>query len=221
MHPFINSPNGTTCATPIIKEVGRVHEGIAMNGMTHIHQSDDFVLISDSLVGGVWKVHIKTGKHELVIKDASMDGPANETDFSAYGINGLRVKNNVLFYCNSGAQTFWKMPLHANATTAGPASLITSDIACDDFAIDDHDNAYVASPRNALIRLDTRTGAQLVVAGTFNKSSSDILSATSARFGIGKWDRGSVYLTTNGGAFVGAPKGSQGISRVDLGLWEH
>lgn len=25
-----------------------------------------------------------------------------------------------------------------------------------------------------------------------------------------------MYVTTNGGAFVGAPKGSQGVSRVDV-----
>ena len=77
--------------------------------------------------------------------------------------------------------------------------------------------AYVASPRNALIQLDTRTGAQLVVAGTFNESISDIISASSARFGVGDSDRTSVYITTNGGAFIGAPPGTQGISRVDIG----
>ena len=95
--------------------------------------------------------------------------------------------------------------------------LITTGIACDDFALDPWGFAYVASPRNALIKLDTRTGAQLVVAGTFNESASDIISASSARFGVGDSDRSSVYVTTNGGAFVGAPLGSQGISRVDVG----
>lgn len=75
----------------------------------------------------------------------------------------------------------------------------------------------MASPRNVLIRLNTRTGAQLVVAGTFADSSSDIISASSARFGKGDSDRTSIYVTTNGGAFAGAPPGSQGISRVDVG----
>ncbi len=75
----------------------------------------------------------------------------------------------------------------------------------------------MASPRNAVLRLDTRTGAQLVVAGSFNQSSSDIISASSARFGVGESDRSSLYVTTNGGAFVGAPVGSQGVSRVDVG----
>lgn len=75
----------------------------------------------------------------------------------------------------------------------------------------------MASPRNALIKLDTRTGAQLVVAGDFDQDTSEIRSASSARFGVSDSDQTSVYITTNGGAFLGAPKGSQGISRVDIG----
>jgi len=107
--------------------------------------------------------------------------------------------------------------LHQDGSAAGNATLVTSAIACDDFALDPWGFAYVASPRNAVLRLDTRTGAQLVVAGSFNQSSSDIISASSARFGVGDSDRSSLYVTTNEGAFVGAPMGSQGVSRVDVG----
>ena len=95
--------------------------------------------------------------------------------------------------------------------------LVTSGLSCDDFALDPWGIAYVASPSNALIRVDTRTGAQLVVAGTFDDTVSDIISASSVRFGTGVSDRTSVYITTNGGSFTDAPPGSQGISRVDVG----
>ena len=56
-----------------------------------------------------------------------------------------------------------------------------------------------------------------MVAGTFNESTSNIISASSVRFGVGDSDRSSVYITTNGGAYIGAPPGTQGISRVDVG----
>ena len=55
-----------------------------------------------------------------------------------------------------------------------------------------------------------------MVAGTFNQSTSDIISASSVRFGVGDSDRSSLYVTTNGGAYIGAPPGSQGITRVDV-----
>ncbi|KAL8757772.1 MAG: hypothetical protein Q9199_001984 [Rusavskia elegans] len=139
-------------------------------------------------------------------------GPTNRTEFTAFGINGLRVQNNMLFYCNSGAQTLRKMQLHANVTSAGPAKLITSNIACDDFALDPHGIiAYVASPRSALIRLDTRIGAQLVVAGAFNESSSNNLSASSARFGTGNRDRGVCTLQRTVGHLLGRRKVVRGL----------
>jgi len=75
----------------------------------------------------------------------------------------------------------------------------------------------VASPPNALIRVDTRTGSQLVVAGTFEGTVSDIIGASSAQFGRAASDRTIVYITTNGGSFTNAPFGSQGVSRVDVG----
>ena len=40
-----------------------------------------------------------------------MAGDPNKTEYAAYGINGLWTQNNTLFYCNSGQQTFYKMPV--------------------------------------------------------------------------------------------------------------
>ncbi|KAI4194338.1 MAG: hypothetical protein LQ350_007829 [Teloschistes chrysophthalmus] len=217
MRYFSILPNGTIATPPKVKEIGSIPSSLGLNGMTHLRKSDRFVLIADTLLGAVWKFDIDTGKYNLMIKDSSMAGPPDKTEFAAYGINGLRAQNRTLFYCNSGVQTFYKMKIHEDGSSAGNASLITSGIACDDFALDPWGFAYVASPRNALIRLDTRTGAQLVVAGDFNQDTSEIRSASSARFGVSDSDQTSIYITTNGGAFVGAPKGSQGISRVDIG----
>ena len=47
-----------------------------------------------------------------------------------------------------------------------------------------------------------------MVVGKYNESSRDIISASSAEFGVGVSHRSSVYLITNGGAFVGAPLGN-------------
>ncbi len=95
--------------------------------------------------------------------------------------------------------------------------MVTSQISCDDFAIDRRGDIYVASPSNALIRVDSQTGKQMVVAGTFNSTTSNIIGASSVQFGRGASDSSSVYVTTNGGSFTCAPPGSQGISRVDVG----
>ncbi len=95
--------------------------------------------------------------------------------------------------------------------------LVTTSLSCDDFALDLYGNAYVSSPSNALIRVDTTTGAQLVVGGIFDHTTSDFIGGSSAQFGRGDSDRTSIYVTTNGRSFSDAPVGGRGISRVDVG----
>ena len=111
MRPFVALPNGTIFTPPIVKKIGSTPKAIAPNGMMSLNENDNFILIADSLLGGVWKFNVDTGNAELIIKDASMAGDAKKTEYAAYGINGLRARNNTLFYCNSGQQTFYKMPV--------------------------------------------------------------------------------------------------------------
>ena len=109
MRGFLILPNGTVFTPPTIKEIGNVLG--TLNGMTYLHRTDNFILSADSVLGGVWKIFVDTGKSELIIKDPSMAGPVNKIQYAGIGINGLRTQNETLFYCNSGAQEFYKMPV--------------------------------------------------------------------------------------------------------------
>ena len=109
MRRFLVLPNGTIYTPPVIKEISNV-PGL-LNGMTYLHRSDNYILSADSHLGGVWKVYVDTGKYELIIRDPSMAGLPNKIQEAALGINGLRTQNDTLFYCNSGAQTFYRMPV--------------------------------------------------------------------------------------------------------------
>lgn len=109
MRRFFIFPDGTISTPPKIKEIGSIPSSLGLNGMVHLRKSDNFVLIADTLLGAVWKFDVDTGKHNIMIKDSSMAGPSNKTEFAAYGINGLRAQNRTLFYCNSGKQAFYKM----------------------------------------------------------------------------------------------------------------
>jgi hypothetical protein len=120
MRDFVVLPNGTISTPPRIKKIGSIPSALLLNGMTRLRRSDNFVLVADTLLGGVWRFNIDTGKSDLVIHDPSMAGPANKTDFAAFGINGIRTQNGTLFYCNSGAQSFYKMPVSLLPTTNNP-----------------------------------------------------------------------------------------------------
>ena len=241
MRRFLVLPNGTVSTPPVVREVAHLPSSVALNGMTHMAEGDDFVLTADSTLGGIWKTNVETGNSTIIIKDPTMNPLPNTVGVAAYAVNGIRVQNNTLYYTNSGAQTLHRMPvilpspfstlptclrnssdsrlflqLHPDGSSAGPAGLIASPIYADDFAIDQWGFLYMASPANALLRVDSRTGQQTVLAGNFNSSTSDIVGPTSVRFGRGVSDRSSVYLSTNGGSFSCAPPGSQGVSRVDV-----
>jgi len=111
MRPFLALPNGSVVVPPVIHEIGGITSPFVLNGMTHLHKSDNFVLIADTLLGGVWKLDVVTGKSNLVIQDITMQGPPNQTSFAAFGINGVRTQNNTLFYTNSGKESMYKMPV--------------------------------------------------------------------------------------------------------------
>lgn len=118
MRPLVILPNGTIAMQPDIKKLGSIPSAVALNGITHLRRTDDFVLIADPFLGGVWKFYVGTGESELVIRDPSMAGPVNKTEFAAFGINGIRTQNGTLFYCNSGAQSFYKMPVSLSHDSA-------------------------------------------------------------------------------------------------------
>ena len=111
MRQFLVLPDGTIFTPPVIKKIGTVPSALLLNGMTHLRSSDNFVLMSDTLMGGVWKFYVDTGKSKMIVQHESMSGPANETGYAAFGINGLRIQRNTLFYCNAGTQKFYKMPV--------------------------------------------------------------------------------------------------------------
>ena len=117
MREFLALPNGDISIPPDIKKVAHLASSVALNGMTHVRQTDDFVLIADTLVGGVWKTNVETGNSTLIIQDPTMKGPPNTTSFASFGINGLRVQNNTLFYTNSGKQSLYRMPVSLLGTS--------------------------------------------------------------------------------------------------------
>ena len=109
MRPFRAFPDGTVITPPLIREVGRIPSAVALNGMTRLQRSDRFVLIADSGLGGVWKLDVDSGDSKVVVQDASMRGPVGKSSFAGLGINGVRGRDGMLFYTNSGVQEMWKM----------------------------------------------------------------------------------------------------------------
>ena len=53
--------------TPTTKKITDIPEVDALNGMTTLEGESDLVLISDSSLGGVWRVNVTSGKYDMPI----------------------------------------------------------------------------------------------------------------------------------------------------------
>jgi len=219
MRPFV-SYNNTVLRPPNISVATPLHEITQPNGFTRYGNS--VLMISDSTQGAVFAVDL-TNSDEPQVKKLSQD-PSMAPNNSApqqlrFGVNGVRASANTLFYCNSGFQTMWSLPLEkvegSNIPVpAGPPRLIAENCFCDDFAFDpDRGMLWVASPGGAILGVNIATGSQSVIAGVPGNLSAGISAATSAQLGAA--DR-YLYVTVIGSAAMVAPTGWRGLRRVDL-----
>ncbi|KAF3008851.1 hypothetical protein E8E13_010903 [Curvularia kusanoi] len=167
------------------------------------------LLITDSVVGGIWAVDLATGANSLALQDDTMLAPAGAT--FAVGIDGFRIKGNYLYYTVFAGGVLRRIQVQypsAAALAAGTATL--KQIAVDELAntggsFDDLDVAadgtvYVTTnPENTVVKVAAAGGKPTVIAG--NAGSLALAGASSAL--LSKVAHNVLYITTSGG--VAAP----------------
>lgn len=167
------------------------------------------LLITDSVVGGIWAVDLATGANSLALQDDTMLSPAGAT--FAVGIDGFRIKGNYLYYTVFAGGILRRIQVEFPSATdlaAGTATL--KQIAVDELAntggsFDDLDvaadgTAYVVTnPENTVVKIAAAGGKPTLVAG--NIGSLALAGASSAL--LSKVTPNVLYITTSGG--VAAP----------------
>ena len=214
------SCNGTVQQPPKVTVATTLNVTTQPNGMTRYGES--VLLIGDSNQGAVWAVDLTESSRPKVtrlIQNPSMAPNQSAPLTERFGINGLRAYGNTLFYCNSGFETMWSLPLKqvpgSNVPVpAGPPHKIATNCFCDDFAVDgERGMLWVASPGAAVIGVNITSGAQSVIAGALGDPTAKLSAASSAQLGL--WDR-YLYVTLTGSASLNAPSGWRGLRRMDL-----
>jgi len=209
---------------PRIKKVTDIPTAIFLNGITTLpygrptHQGSHSpsIFVSDSGLGVVWKVNIKSGDYGIAISSPLMS--PNSTSAAVLGINGVHIRDNYLYFTNSFSYLLNRIPIYANGSASGPAEvyatwpLSDSNIGyvADDFAFDDKGNAWIAQdPSGSIVKVDLERNVTLVVGGT---KSSLVEGDTAVNFGRTAKDRasGTLYVTTNGGLAFTPPTGIVG-----------
>ncbi|KAL8702314.1 MAG: hypothetical protein Q9201_004484 [Fulgogasparrea decipioides] len=193
------------------------------NGLATLNR--DTILVADSQKGVVLVVDTRTGTSNVTIAEPSFAPTASLPP----GVNGLKVEGNQLFFTNTRQNLLGRIMLDPKTGAAtSPATVIAHVLTgpqfppsghYDDFALSPNGKvAYIATGGgNTLVRVDTRTSKQEIVAGDLN--STAIAGPTAVVFGRGA-NRGSLFVTTIGG--LGAPaNGNEAVGgqlvKVQLG----
>ncbi|KAI8294244.1 hypothetical protein K4K56_002811 [Colletotrichum sp. SAR 10_98] len=170
---------------PVVTLITPLPDAGFANGLTAWSETE--VLVADTNGGTVYKVDITTGNAAIIFSGE---------DF--VGVNGLRVQNGYLYYSSTDTQRFFRVPVGADAMTAGPVEVLTSGFPQDDFALAADDTAYIAGmERNQLIQV-LADGQTTTIAG--EPDNLEVAASTSARFGRTPVDSNVLYVTTSGGA---------------------
>ncbi|KAK4958202.1 hypothetical protein LTR10_004628 [Elasticomyces elasticus] len=209
---------------PAVKQVAALPTAQFLNGLTALDSESGTVLSADSFRGLVYAVNTNTGVYSIAIDEPAFK--PNASSAITLGINGIHVRNGVLYFSNSlRSPLLGKISLSTNGSASSPVKIIASTPAypldadlfqVDDFAIDAAGrNAWiVTNPSGVVVKISLATGQQKVVAGALTDPT--FAGATSAAFGRTRRDRDILYVVTDGGAVDPAAAGLKGGTVVAL-----
>ena len=176
------------------------------NGLWTLDAERGVILATDSTNGVVYRVDVASGENRITIDDPVLKPPANATTYPSP--NGIAVSGGYLYFTNTGAGTFGRVPIDAEGVQTGAGDVLAvlagGNPGGDDWTFDAKGNVFVAgNPNNwlGLLRAtsDGTFGPVEIVAGGTNRT--DLLGPNTARFGVSDEDieRGSLYIGTSGG----------------------
>ncbi|MCJ1234534.1 hypothetical protein MMC14_002495 [Varicellaria rhodocarpa] len=124
----------------IVKKVADFPKAAFLNGATAL-SLPGYIIVSGSGLGAVWRLNVLTGQVTEVIQDPTMA----PTSFPAFGINGVKIRNNALYFTNINTENLVSISINPNGTAAGSAKVVASGISgLDDFIFDKNGDVFLA-----------------------------------------------------------------------------
>lgn len=179
-----------------------------LNGMALLSEEEDLVLLADSIAGIVWRLNVSSGETLPIIQIPEMLPPPPPA--IQLGVNGIKIRDGVLYYTNTGARALYRLPIHADGTAAGNASVVASGLyTIDDFQLNDRGDAIVALHFASQLVEVTPKGKKTVLVGN---DTLTLPIPAAVQFGRTFADRESLYVSEGGNGTTGGR-----LSRVDFG----
>ncbi len=211
--------------TAAVKTLCQVPEAKWLNGATMIPQISTLVM-ADSLNSKLYACDIRTGETSIWLEGDLLGKMTGRLAWP--GVNGVQFFRNALFMTNSDRALFLRVSVDPLTSKYVPDSLkvVAKNCGGDDFTFDKDGNAYFTThPRNTVLKLvgvgmdqSGREVERLRVMG--GSGLAKTAGPTAAAFGRTAVDRGSLYVTTDGGfvAPVGDGPGLARVIQVEVGI---
>lgn len=200
-----STPSEETSPLPAdhVSKIADVTEAAYLKGMSLLSERD--VLLSDFRAGVVYRLDVNSGAYKVIAEDSLM-AAVPQSIFGASGVNGLRVRDGYLYFTNTGQNIFAKIPINADGTPSGTASVIAHTPASTDyfdgFTFGAHGDVYLGTGSgNTVVRVPQSGGPVVRVAGQL--TSLNLAEPTNCAFGRGVTDQGVLYVAIAGG--IAAP----------------
>jgi hypothetical protein len=192
--------DGTKFSTPAkVKKVLDIPQASFLNSLIFI--SPTVFLVSDSALGVVFRIDLAT-KTSTIILDYPEMKPHTGTGKLKLGINGIKLRGNYLYFINSQAFTFNRVPITntGHAIHGAKVEILTQNTFGDDFEFGpgNEDNAWICENLwNRISVVESGMGNATVVLGMTDRLT--VPGPTAARFGRTKKDDKILYVVSSGG----------------------
>ena len=194
-------------------------EAAVLNGLTSLDREAGTFLIADSGLGLIYRLNTHTKELETVVDDVLLKNVPGATN-AAIGVNGLNVYSDVLYFTNTAQNILGQISINADGTPRGKAQIVANINTPNDFAISQNGDFLITQEGPNQLNFLPRGGAGSVTVLVNSNDVAGLVGTTAARFGRGRSDRQSLYVTSNGGAqgyASGNFKVGGRVSRVDYG----
>lgn len=178
----------------VVSKVTDMPEAGFLNGVTVL--SEDTLLLSDSSLGLIWRLNVKTAKYKKIIDVPEMKPLPNSS--LPIGINGIKIFKSSLYWANFEYFTFHRAKIDTKGHLIGKVEMLEKGTNVDDFTIDSKGNAWFAENSfNQLGVINVKGGVVRTALGSIDQTT--VPGPTSCAFGRGHDDRETLYVVTSGG----------------------
>jgi hypothetical protein len=122
--------------------VAALPDVVALNGLA-LDAGHDTLYATDSTVGTVWKVSLKTGTASLWAQGTDLQ--PDTTASARFGANGIKVHDGAVWVSNTGNGTLLRVPLERDGTAGAVTVRATGLPGIDDFAFTGHGDQILAA----------------------------------------------------------------------------